>query len=145
MGMNEMYLTPEDIETARENGISYQHAYNRFYKYGWTREESITKPIRPKSHSLYAKYKDVCVVTRNAFNARIKKGMTPEEAALTPREDYTIRSGKGKLSKKLYEQALKNGIGRPTVHARVYIYNWSVERAITTPVNTKFRKKKSGQ
>jgi hypothetical protein len=146
MGMNdEMYLSPEDFETAAKNGINYHNAYERFYKRGWSKERTITEPIRTKAYSTYAKYKDVCVVSRRAFENRLKRGMSPEEAATIPRQDYTVRSGKGVLSKALYEQALENGIGRATVHARVYIYNWSVERAITTPVNTKFRKKKSGQ
>lgn len=139
-----MYLSPEDFETAKKNGINYHNAYERFYKRGWSKERAITEPIRDKAFSLYAKYKDICVVSRRAFENRIKRGMEPEAAATTPREDYTVRSGKGKLSKKLYEQALENGIGHATLHARVYIYNWSVERAISTPVNTKFRKKKTG-
>jgi hypothetical protein len=141
--MSEWYLTPEDFETAKKNGISYINAYERFYKRNWSKERAITDPIRPKAYSLYAKYQDICVVSRKSFNARVAKGMTPEAAATTPPADYTVKSGKGKLSKKLYEQALENGIGRATLHARVYIYGWSVEKALNTPVNTKLRSKKA--
>jgi hypothetical protein len=84
MGMNETYLTPEDFAIARKNGISYRRAYERFYRYNYDKQRAITEPIRPKEHSLYAKYKHICVVSRLSFNIRIAKGMTPEEAATTP-------------------------------------------------------------
>jgi hypothetical protein len=84
MGMNEEVLTPEDFAIARANGISYHHAYERFYSYFWDKQRAITEPIRPKEHSLYAKYKDICIVSRKSFNRRIAKGMSPEEAATTP-------------------------------------------------------------
>lgn len=38
-----------------------------------------------------------------------------------------------------YEEALKNGISRNLVWKRVYELNWSIERAITTPVGIKKR------
>lgn len=38
------------------------------------------------------------------------------------------------VSPEEYEIALKNGIKKENVYQRVYRYNWSIQRAITTPV-----------
>ena len=45
--------------------------------------------------------------------------------------------------KNLKEWAQITGIGASTIRSRVYDYGWSVEKALETPVNTKYRHKEN--
>lgn len=135
------YLSPQDIETAKKNGISEERAKARFYKLGWTKQRTITQGIvRPKYD--WDKYKDVCVVTQDTFYKRIQKGMTPEEAALTPPVPLGGRLDRPmKITKEHIERAAKNGIKLATLNHRVYVYGWEVERAVTEPIHERCRRK----
>lgn len=82
------YLTREHYRTAKKNGISPQLAYARFYNHGWSIEQTITQVPQPKGEGIYKPFKEQCEqngITRNLFYKRIKKGMTPEEAATRPK------------------------------------------------------------
>ena len=81
-----LYLTDEDYAIAASNGISKKNAYQRFYDYGMSKEEAITKQIR-QYVGVWIKWKDICIkhgVTNPLFNYRLRKGMTPKEAATKP-------------------------------------------------------------
>ena len=130
-----MYLTDEDFETAERNGITRTTAHQRFYAYGWTREDAITK--RVNDHLLTSQeHKKMCEevgLNYYTFTDRLKRGMKPEEAlALT---------AKPKLTQEHIAIAESNGISYNTVKTRVYRYRWPIERATTEKINTKFRRK----
>lgn len=75
------YMTPEDYEIARMNGINYKIAYERFHNYFWTKQRTITEPVGKKP--LWDEYKEQALkngVSYQMFLRRIKKGETPEMA-----------------------------------------------------------------
>jgi hypothetical protein len=85
-GYSAEWLTEEDYKIAAKNGISYDAAYKRFYRYGYSREDAITKPIIPRNKrsarkSAWWDYADTAIVCRETFEKRIKKGMHPAMAA----------------------------------------------------------------
>lgn len=83
--MEDMYLTEEDYAIAEKNGISRKRAYQRFYQNGWEKERSITQPIR--KGTLWKNYREKCEsigITKASFYSRIYRGMSPEEASVTP-------------------------------------------------------------
>jgi hypothetical protein len=86
-GYSAEWLTEEDFSIAASNGINYDIAYKRFYRYKWSREKTITEPIRKKGGSpkkaLWWEYKDISIVSRSTFDYRVKHGMPPRLAALT--------------------------------------------------------------
>jgi hypothetical protein len=41
-------LTREDYKEAELNGIKYSVVYERFYRYDWTKEDAITKPVKKR-------------------------------------------------------------------------------------------------
>jgi hypothetical protein len=82
------YLTDDDFATAARNGISRRRAYERFYNWGWERERAITQPLQKRGH-LWVQYKAKCAeinLSRAGFIGRIDSGMTPEQAATTPKK-----------------------------------------------------------
>jgi hypothetical protein len=132
------YLTPEDFETAKKNGISEVRAKARFYRMAWSKQRAITQEVRKPRYD-WAEYKDRSLVTEDSFYKRIRKGMTPEEAALTP---PTVRLFQPvKITKTHIERAANNGITLTTLSQRVYKYRWNVERAVTEPIHVSKRKK----
>jgi hypothetical protein len=136
------YLTPKDFETAKKNGISEVRAKARFYKLGWSKQRAITQKVRKSPQQTWSKYKHQSLVSEYGFYARIKKGMSPEEAALTPPSPRGVRLGRPvKITKEHIERAAKNGIKLATLNHRVYGYHWDVERAVTEPIHESKRKK----
>ena len=104
------YLTQEDFETAEKNGIGYNTAHARVYRYGWDAEDAITKPVfkkTPSEKAPWARWKDKSLVCRETFSWRLRVGWDEKEAALTKaltREEVSERSRKYNR-----EKALKNG------------------------------------
>lgn len=126
------YLTPEDYAIARGNGIKYHVAYERFYKYGWDKQRTITEPL--KKEILWDKYKEKALandVSYQRFRARIRDGKTPEEAIAMGR---LAGKDKTRLPAEVYERAEANGIKKGTMKHRIYRLGWDIERAITEPV-----------
>jgi hypothetical protein len=136
------YLTPEDIAIAKSNGISYERVNKRFYQSGWTKERSITEVVKKKV-LVWEKYKDISLVAQGTFYDRIKKGMTPEQAALTPPVPNGGRLFRSvKVTAEMIEIAAKNGIGKNTLIRRVRYYKWDAERAVSEPIHTQKRSMK---
>ena len=141
------YLTYEDYETAKANGISYANAYARFYNYGWSVKRTITTPIGQRSKGLWPTYREQCEkvgVSQDRFYDRIRyRGWTPEEAATKPPlpPDKRHKHKNTKITKDTIEKAAKNGISEGTLKHRVYSYKWEVERAVTEPTKTNYRSK----
>lgn len=121
------YLTPEDIQIAESNGISERLAKQRFYQRMWSRERSITEPLRT---DLWHKYKATCEkngISNDVFRRRISRRWTPEEAATRP-------IPKPVLTPELKQLAASNGIRLSTLKSRLNIQKWDPIKAATTPV-----------
>jgi hypothetical protein len=135
------YLTPKDFETAKRNGISEERAKARFYKLGWSKQRAITQEIKKPQYDWH-KYKDKSTVSEQTFYQRIKKGMSPEEAAFTPPVPLGGRLDRPiKLTKEDIKRGARNGIKVATLYQRIYNYKWDVERAVTEPINERYRRK----
>lgn len=140
------YLTDEDYKIAESNGISYKNAYNRFYNCHWSKEDTITKPIKT---SLWDEYKDLCAangVSQMTFYSRVKRKMEPEKAAtkpITPKTEHVHIRPNAKITKEVRAEAEKRGIKYTTLRKRVYGLHWSVEKALNEPVDTEGKKSRS--
>lgn len=77
------YLTPQDLELGRKNGLTDKLIKYRFYTMGWSKERAIKQP----KTGLWTQYKDICQrhgISHPTFVQRMKKyGWTPEKAATT--------------------------------------------------------------
>jgi len=142
------YVTEEDFQKAKANGIDYMNVYNRVYNLGWEVDRAITTPI--KKESFIAKYRPILQqhgISEAMFYSRIYQlGWDPEKAATTPRRTMSeisrkIWDNKGCLTESQIKQAAENGIKHSTLSSRVYRYKWPIERAITEPVHYNRRRK----
>lgn len=88
-----MYLTPDDYEIARKNGISKRTAYDRFYYRKWSKERAITEPVRKVkvSHDPWRKVAVSNGINPKTYDTRIRDGWEPELAATTPSGTYVGR------------------------------------------------------
>ena len=126
-------LTAQDYIEAEKNGIKPSTLEGRFYQYGWSKERCINEPLK---RGLYWQHEEECKkngVSYDLFYARRKKGWTVKQSASTPM--------KKRLGPKEFAIAESNGISKISVKNRVNLNKWSIERAITEPINTKFRRK----
>jgi hypothetical protein len=140
------FLMNEDYDKAKKIGIGYQHAYKRFYEYGWSKEDAISVPVGArktyKRQKAFDKAKEEAeekglkvAVDRNTFWDRVKKlGWDKMKAISTPLQ-------KAGRNAKLYKILEKNGISYNTYRIRVSNYHWSKERAMTEPIHTQFRRR----
>ena len=138
---NKFELTKEDYKIAHSNGISTKLAYNRFWVYGWTRIDAITKPIAVQKPSLYKQWQTVCEenkISRSTFNMRVKDDMTPEKASTKP------VAGRGRvksLPEELVKLAESNGISYRQLYMRINFNHYDEQRAATEPINENKRKR----
>lgn len=87
----EAYLTAEDLEIAKQNGISRRLARKRYDELFWTKIDAITKPPRSTQ---WKQYQLVCQengVTQRTFNKRIRNGVEPKLAASIPPVPFNER------------------------------------------------------
>lgn len=80
------YVTEEQYKIAEHNGISRNNVYQRIYCYDYDVERAITEPLR-KPSTRWQKWKEVAQahgITNEAFNSRIARGLSEEEAATRP-------------------------------------------------------------
>jgi hypothetical protein len=138
----EYELTADDYLIAKENGISRNLAYRRFYQNGWNKQRAITQPVKKGLGS----FKELCEqngISMGTFYCRIQRGLSPEIAATLP----VGQKGKRlipigiKITDEIIQQAAKNGISENTLKQRVYNYRWPVEKAVNTPVDSSKRRK----
>lgn len=148
--MEDMYLSPEDYKIAEKHGISRDVAYTRFYRYNWSKQRAITTPVekRDKVRSKWRKVATRNGISARVFDDRVRAGWSFERAATTPvlsREEVIQINRKAKCKVFTIDQietAKKNGIPYGTALARVRKYGWTVQKAITVPVDTRFRRKR---
>lgn len=133
------YLTPEDIKTAKDNGISEANAKNRVYNLGWSVERAIKEPLRKRDKT--DKWYKLAVsngILPNTYLARIKLGWDKELAATKPvmnRNDISNKASNSRrrYSKELIEIAYKNGIAYPTFTTRINRDGMTPLEAATMP------------
>lgn len=80
------YITPEQYEIGERNGISRGNVWQRVHNYGYDVERAITEPLHKPSER-WMKWKKIALangISNEAFNARIRYGMSEEEAATRP-------------------------------------------------------------
>ncbi len=140
-----IYLTEDDYMQAEQNGISRRVAYQRFYHYDWSKERSITEPLR-KMDQERLKWRAIAVengVAKKLFDARLRAGWSYEEASRPPLSRLeSIQRALGSeankarsvLTRAQRQIAKANGIAYSTVTSRLS-KKWSIERAITQPVD----------
>lgn len=139
-----MLINKNDYLVAEQNGIPKKTVQSRVYVNGWEVERAVSQPVQ-RQNELWPQWKDRCLVSMNSFYRRMKEGMTPEQAALTPPIPRSERNSKCRkpalVNSKTIEQAKQMGMSEHTLKYRIYYLKWSVEKALNTPVNINKRRK----
>ena len=128
------YITPEDFEKAKENGIPKDTVLTRVRMLGWDVDKAITKPPRKirKFTKEEIKIMEENGIDRNTVSCRLNYGWTLEEAISRPK-----KPGRQYIYPEwVYEEANKNGIAYGTVNSRIKD-GWDMKRACTERVKTK--------
>ncbi|PIC72398.1 hypothetical protein [Sporosarcina sp. P17b] len=136
------YLTPEDREVAKSNGISEETLKYRVGRAGWDIDRAITQPTRKiiRTRIEHLKLARANGVSADAFAKRLKLGWALEEAANTPVLSQKERTKRASLVNQKYDpkdiaEAEANGISAERFRERMRS-GWSAERARTTPTMT---------
>lgn len=87
--MHYVFVSDEQYEIARKNGISRYNAYNRVWRLGWSIEDAITKPVGQKGfkRKYPIEYLEKAIkngITNATFIGRVSRGMSYEEACTRP-------------------------------------------------------------
>lgn len=85
------YITPEQYEIAKANGIKSHTLYQRVYIRGMKPEEACVKPVQVKRSGLWYKWGHLALhnnISRNTFYKRISRGMGFYEAATQKVRDW---------------------------------------------------------
>ena len=128
------YITPEDFEKAKENGIPKDTVLTRVRQLGWDVDKAITKPPRKirKFTKEEIKIMEENGIDRNTVSCRLNYGWTLEEAISRPK-----KPGRQYIYPEwVYEEANKNGIAYSTVNSRIK-NGWDMKRACTERVKTR--------
>ena len=128
------YITPEDFEKAKENGIPKDTVLTRVRMLGWDVDKAITKPPRKirKFTKEEIRTMEENGIDRNTVSCRLNYGWTLEEAISRPK-----KPGRQYIYPEwVYEEANKNGIAYGTVNSRIKD-GWDMKRACTERVKTR--------
>ena len=140
--MNRFYITPEEYEIARKNGISKERVDYRVRMQGWDVEKAITTPLRKRSP--WKKWEKIALqngIDYKCFMQRINKlGWSPERAATIPKRERNAEAirwarqfKKSFFTEEEKELMKKNGIKYDTAFKRVTRRFWDRKKAVTTP------------
>jgi hypothetical protein len=132
-------ISPEQYKIAKANGIDRNTLHTRVYVNDWELGRAITQPVK-RQQDLWKQWGPVSKVAYSTFYMRMKKGMTPEEAATLP--PGKPKKPPGRITPEDIKRAEANGICKATLHSRVFIYNWPIEKAITRPLKPNGRRGK---
>ena len=128
------YITPEDFEKAKENGIHKETVITRVRKLGWDIDKAITKPAREKRKFTKEEIEimEENGIDRNTAVCRLNYGWTVEEAISKPK-----KQGRQYIYPEwVYEEANKNGISYSALGNRIR-RGMSLEEACTKKTITK--------
>jgi hypothetical protein len=140
-------LTDKEYSQARRNGINYQTAYTRRHLLGWSKEDTVYKPVHKNEtveSEIREKYRERRIalgISIWKFNQRVfKDGIGPEEFLSDPKlhEDRKRKPSKHFITDEQYAIAASNGISRRQLQNRLSMNgkNFPIERAITEPMGT---------
>ena len=144
MSVYDYYVTPEEYEIAKLNGISQVRVNYRIRNYGWKKKDAITIPpkeMKPLNEK-YVKLAESNGINRDTFRIRVRNyGMSELEAATKPlqnrkKQAAKMRKRRRKYSEELLQLAKENGVAYSTFINRINKSGWSPEKAATTPVMT---------
>lgn len=112
-GSNYQDPTDEEKKQAESNGVGSKLLYQRLMS-GWTMERSITSPVGTSYEGREKNVKLLKLARKNGvsestFYRRRREGMTPYDAATTPKEGYGV----------YVAIAINNGIEPKTFYKRV--------------------------
>ena len=135
--VGDVYITDDDFQRAKENGICKSTLFNRINYLGWDKETAITtKPLNggmAKRH----KYKELLEIAdkngirRRLFYTRIERGMTPLEAATTPLVSQTEKARRATLKRKENNSFCCSVLGAKThISKAIRLYEDSINTEI---------------
>ncbi|MDU4600134.1 MAG: hypothetical protein E6Y49_19610 [Clostridium sporogenes] len=136
------YITPKEYSLAKRSGISKENLEQRIRAYGWSKKKALETPVK-KRNKIPKKFKDMCKknnIPIGTFYSRVyslkwsmgKAATEPIMDMETKAQNFVKRLRKYPLE--YIEKAESNGISEHNFRRRVREYNWSYERAATTPV-----------
>lgn len=147
MNQYDYYITPQDYETAAQNGISKEALEQRIRSLAWPKDRALTQPLEQKQ-KLPKGLIEIAGqngISYNTFRSRIRKlGWTPERAATEPLLTKEQRKSQAKVAREsrrkypveMIELARRNGIKYDAFRVRIWKYGWTPEEAATRPVMT---------
>jgi hypothetical protein len=133
-----MKPTTEQRKIAAENGIPYETLLRRLAE-DWPIKQAIYIPVN--AHRILTD-EDIQTAAENGISygtlyTRVAEYGWEVERAISAPIVPKNRRGQGRSSRipqRLKERAFKNGIPHSVLYKRLFIYEWSEERAITQPV-----------
>ncbi|NTW72883.1 MAG: hypothetical protein HGA49_11675 [Eubacteriaceae bacterium] len=147
----EWYITPEEYQHAKQNGISAHTLDRRIRSYAWPKEKAINTPPqkRRKFDRVFAELAKQNGISRQTFRLRICVfGWDQERAATQPlqnrKSNIVLLCEKRRIfPKEILNLAIKNGIKRNTFYVRIR-RGMSPEEAATKPVENHAEKSVKG-
>lgn len=140
MKVYDYYITPEEYDTARSNGISKRVVNYRIRRSGWNKERAITEQIRRQNnHGDLVNIACDNGINKNTFYKRISLGWIPYEAATIPVKSKgdiinAMVKNRRKYPREILELAESNGISYGTFTCRVNKLKWDLVKAAITPI-----------
>jgi len=139
------YITPTEYSLALSNGISNRTLNQRVRGRGMKLDEACNKPLKKDTLKVpidaeLKKLLKLKGIRPQTYRSRIlERGWSVEKALNTPtmtKDEIKASRDKGnrKVSLESYAIAAKNGVSVKTVTQRLYTLNWSLEKAINTPI-----------
>lgn len=143
----EFKITEKQYAIGKLHGIPRDTVYRRVYM-GWDIKRAITEPVNKPSgeRKRYLELAKKNGISSDRFWSRTNNGWSYKDAATIPilnKREHMERlrsSRRSLLSKEQWEKAAQNNIAMPTVYRRIRV-GWDIERAITEPTDTRFRRK----
>lgn len=142
MNVYDYYITPEEYDTAKENGISPTLLEQRVRLLAWPKEKAIsTPPHKKKPVKDWAEIAEKHGICYSTLRYRMNRlGWDPERAATQPLQDRAAQAKKASEKSRKYPEryarlAEKNGIKERTFHRRMK-EGWDPLVAATRPAMT---------
>lgn len=135
------YITPDDYEIAKNNGLTVKNVQDRVYRLGWDIEKAINTPKKNRKEYIYLTVEEKEIIFKNNLTTRnvterMYRGWTKEKAINTPKIDKVKNLKPIQKSNKYLEIAINNGIKKDTFYKRIKS-GWSAEEACTLPPKSK--------
>ena len=133
--MIDFYITPEEYDIAKKNGIPRQTLEARIRDLVWDKKTAITKPPKTPKKSKWADVAERNGISRQNFYVRISRGMDEKTAATKPLIDRKKWADEMKKRRKfkypswVYKKCKENGI--KNFHYRMKSGNYTLLEACT--------------